>query len=175
LLYETQRRQRGRRLLRREIREELVKIKRAPQSWILVGELDEPRHEATPRLDGIHRQTSCEHLSSPSIDRRVEDRLICSKQRDVIQTQNPRNEPGKLISHAGGHPQRPQRSIPRPLADGRRSQRCAPMALRHQPIRHGDVSSAARGEGGWAVDLRPPGRPSGARRSFHLTPESFIK
>jgi hypothetical protein len=93
----------------------------------------------------------------------------------LMQTQNPRNEPGKLISHAGGRPQRPQLSIPSPLADSRRSQCCAPIALRHQPIRHCDVSSAARGEGGWAVDLRAPGRPSGARPRFHLTPEAFIK
>jgi pimeloyl-ACP methyl ester carboxylesterase len=86
-----------------------------------------------------------------------------------------RNEPGKLLSHAGGRPQRPQPSIPSPLADSRRGLRGAPIALRHRIIRHCDVSPAARREREWAVDLRPRGRPPGARSRFHLTSESFIK
>jgi hypothetical protein len=42
-------------------------------------------------------------VGSPAIEHRVEDGFFCSKQRDVIQMQNPRNEAGKLISHVGGH------------------------------------------------------------------------
>jgi hypothetical protein len=148
----------------------------APPPGILVGEFDEPRHDATPALDGVDRPAACEHLSSPSIDHRVEDRFVGSKQRDVIQTQNLWNETGKVISHAVGRPQRPQRSIPCSLADRRRlRQRCTPIALRHRPIRHSDVWMAVGGEGGWVADRRLPGRPSGARSRFHLTTESFIK
>jgi hypothetical protein len=42
-----------------------------PPPRILVGEFDKPRHDAIPALDGVHRQTTCEHLCSPSIDHRV--------------------------------------------------------------------------------------------------------
>jgi hypothetical protein len=80
----------------------LINTKRAPPPRILVGELDEPSHEATPRLDGVHSQTSCEHLSSPSVHHRAENRLIRSKQRNVIETQNrgtnPRNSSATTVA-----------------------------------------------------------------------------
>jgi hypothetical protein len=65
---------------------------------IRVGEFDEPQNEATPHLNGVHRQTSSEHLSTPSVDHCVEDGLISSQRRNVIETQNAGNEPRQLLS-----------------------------------------------------------------------------
>jgi hypothetical protein len=88
-----------------------------------------------------------EHLSSPSVAHRGEDRLICSKRRDVVETQNARNEPRYLLSHASRRPQPAQPSTRRLLDDGRPSQRDAPIGLHHMPMRHSDVLLAIQGEG----------------------------
>ena len=72
-------------------------------------------------------------------------------------------------------PERLQQSRPSLLADSRRGLRGASIALRHRSIRHSDVLLLARGEGGWAVDRRLEGRPTGASARFHLTAEPFIK
>jgi hypothetical protein len=168
----TQRRQRDRRLLRPQVRQELIKIKRAPPPRILVGEFDEPSHQAAAHLDGVYRQTPSEHLSSPSVHHRDEDCLISSKQRNVVETQNARNEPRQLLSHASGRPQPAQPSTRSLLDDGRPSQRGTPMGLRHGLIRHSDVLLAMPGEGRGAVDCRLQGRPSRARS--RVSPNSRI-
>jgi hypothetical protein len=112
----------------------LINIKWAPPPRILVGELDKPRHDAAPALDGVHRQAACEHLSSPSIDHRVEHCLVGSKQRNVIAAQNLWNEAGQFLNHVGSRPE-----------PGRPStQLVASIARRHKSIRHSDVSLMLR-------------------------------
>jgi len=93
----------------------LIDIIWAPVPRILVGEFDKTGHDSTPTLDRVDRQAPCEHLGSPPIDHRVEHRLVSSKQRNVIATKNMWNEPGKLISHVGGHPKSGQRAPSGPL------------------------------------------------------------
>ena len=79
--------------------------------------------------------------------------------------QNLWNEAAQLLNHAGSRP-KPGR-LP--------TRRGASIALRHTSIRHSDVLLLVRVEGGWAVDRRLEGRPSGASARFHLTAETFIK
>jgi hypothetical protein len=93
-----------RRLLRPEVSQELVNIKWTPPPRILVGEFHKPRHDATPALDGVDRQTACEHLSAPPIDHRVEYHLVGAEQRNIVETQNVWNKPWQLVSHAAGPP-----------------------------------------------------------------------
>ena len=79
--------------------------------------------------------------------------------------QNLWNEAGQLLNHAGSRP-KPGR-LP--------TRRGASIALRHKSIRHSDVLLLVRVEGGWAVDRRLEGRPTGASARFHLTAEPFTK
>ena len=90
---------------------------RAPPPRILVGELDEARHDAAPAFDGVDRQATGQHLSPASIDHRDEDGLIGSQQRNVIKTQNLRNEAGWILSHPGGRPKGAQLVTPSPLSN----------------------------------------------------------
>jgi hypothetical protein len=134
---------------------------------------NESTYEPTPRLDRVHGQASGQHLGSPAVHHRGEDGLISPKQRDIVEAQNPRNEPGKLVSHVGGRPKQAEAATPVQLTDPRRSERGIPIALRPRVIRHSDVLPALRRKGGRVVDRRHHSLSVTTSSSSHLTPESF--
>jgi hypothetical protein len=113
----------------------LIKIKWAPPLRVLVGEFDKPRHDATPALDGVHRQAPSEHLSSPAVDHRVEDRLVSSQQRNVIEAQDVWNEAGRssaIPAAADGCPPATPRAAERWAAQ--------PMRCPNGPVFQGNSS-----------------------------------
>jgi hypothetical protein len=129
----------------------LIRIKLAPPlGYSLVNSTnrDTRRHRT---LGGVHRQTSCESLSPPSVQHRLGDRRIGPKQRTVVAAEHLWNEPGQLLSHAGGCPQRAELAIPSPFRNcvsvSNVSTSSAPRT-----IRQSDTLRALRGEEkGWSI------------------------